>query len=167
MQSTQLGRQGVLSSPFQTRPLQSRPKRASLKTSAFFTKTRVKEDKTTTKTIDKASEYKKRQGFGGIISAFDFAEVRSKNDAELLYEAKYGKLNGGKMSRDQYMALRRKVGGTAKDFWKTNIDVVGEYTDKGWVDKNSTSSSVPALPFLVVTVLALFGTVFFVISQTS
>lgn len=48
-------------------------------------------------------------GLGSFISALDFAEVRSKSDAALLYEAKYGKLNNGKMSREQYQALRRKV----------------------------------------------------------
>ena len=42
-------------------------------------------------------------------------QVRSKSDAELLYEAKYGKRGAdGKMSREQYAALRRRVGGTAK-----------------------------------------------------
>jgi hypothetical protein len=37
-------------------------------------------------------------------------------DAELLYEAKYGDRseNGGKMSREQYRALRRKIGGTGE-----------------------------------------------------
>jgi hypothetical protein len=42
-------------------------------------------------------------------------QVRSKSDAELLYEAKYGRRDAsGKMSREQYAALRRRVGGTAK-----------------------------------------------------
>lgn len=42
-------------------------------------------------------------------------QTRSKRDAELLYEAKYGKRGSdGKMSREQYAALRRRVGGTAK-----------------------------------------------------
>jgi hypothetical protein len=37
------------------------------------------------------------------ISALDFAEVRSKRDAELLYEAKYGpRGEDGKMTREQY-----------------------------------------------------------------
>ena len=53
------------------------------------------------------------------ISALDFAETRSKRDAELLYEAKYGERGpDGKMTREQYQALRRKIGGTAKDYWK-------------------------------------------------
>lgn len=49
--------------------------------------------------------------FGGFMGAMDFAEVRSQSDAELLYDAKYGKLKDGKMSREQYNALRRKVSG--------------------------------------------------------
>jgi hypothetical protein len=37
------------------------------------------------------------------ISALDFAEVRSKSDADLLYEAKYGKRGAdGKMTKEQY-----------------------------------------------------------------
>jgi hypothetical protein len=115
-------------------------------------------------TPSKADEYKRRQGLGGIIGAFDFAEVRSQSDAELLYDAKYGKLQGGRMTAEQAAALRRKVGGTARDFWKTSVDVVGEYTDKGYVD--DTSTAVPALPLLVGVVLALFGTVAYVVSQT-
>lgn len=36
-------------------------------------------------------------------------------DAELLYEAKYGKRGvDGKMTREQYQALRRRVGGTGE-----------------------------------------------------
>lgn len=35
--------------------------------------------KVVVKSDDKAAEYKKRQGLGGIVSAFDFAEVRSKS----------------------------------------------------------------------------------------
>ena len=45
----------------------------------------------------------------------DFSAPRSKRDADLLYEAKYGtRGEDGKMSREQYGALRRKIGGTAK-----------------------------------------------------
>eukprot|EP00890_Picochlorum_soloecismus_P000304 jgi/Picsp_1/1274/NSC_04755-R1_protein len=115
--------------------------------------------------VDKAAEYKKRQGLGGVISAFDFAEVRSKNDAELLYEAKYGKLKDGKMTREQYMALRRKIGGTAKDFWKDSVDVVGEYTDKGYVSQDV--EPVKGLPFLLFTVFSLFVATGVVVMQTS
>lgn len=32
-------------------------------------------------------------------------------------------------------AMKRKINGTARDFWKDWVDVKGEYTDKGYVDK--------------------------------
>lgn len=58
---------------------------------------------------------RKENTFSQTISALDFAAPRSKQDADLLYEAKYGKRGeDGKMTREQYQALRRKIGGTAK-----------------------------------------------------
>jgi len=117
-------------------------------------------------TVDKASEYKKRQGvFGSVIGSFDFAEVRSKSDAELLYDAKYGKLKDGKMTREQYGALRRKIGGTAKDYWKDWVEVKGEYTDKGYVSEST--NEVVGLPFLISVVVALLGTLGYVVSATA
>lgn len=45
--------------------------------------------------------------FSNFVNAIDFAQVRSKDDARLLYEAKYGERKpDGKMSREQYYALR-------------------------------------------------------------
>ena len=131
------------------------------------TKDTVTTTKKTTKKIDKAAEYKRQES---VLSAFDFSTARSKSDAELLYEARYGNLGkDGKMSREQYQALRRKIGGTAKDYWKTWIDVDGKYVDKGYVAKDaaSTASNVPALPFLIGIVVALFGTLGYVVAQTS
>lgn len=45
----------------------------------------------------------------------------------------------------------------------------GEYAEKGYVarDRSSTASSVPALPFLVGVVLALFAATAYVVSATS
>eukprot|EP00889_Picochlorum_renovo_P002760 jgi/Picre1/29790/NNA_005172.t1 len=118
------------------------------------------------KNVDKAAEYEKRRGpLGSIVGAFDFSEVRSKSDAELLYDARYGKLEDGKMSRAQYQALRRKIGGTAKDYWKDWVDVKGEYTDKGYVSDDT--NQVVGLPFLVAVVLAVLGTAGYVVSQTN
>ncbi len=117
--------------------------------------------------MDKAAMYEKKRGsLNRIVGSFDLAEVRSKSDAELLYDAKYGKLKDGKMSPEQYAALRRKIGGTAKDYWKDWIEVKGEYTDKGYVAKGEeTSTNVPALGFLVFVVVALLGTTAAVVTQ--
>ncbi|KAL4451446.1 hypothetical protein ABPG77_009518 [Micractinium sp. CCAP 211/92] len=123
------------------------------------------------KVEDKAAEYEKRRsGLSRVIGALDFAEVRSKSDAELLYEAKYGKRgDNGKLTAEQAAALRRRVVGTKKDYWKDWVDVKGEYAEKGYVarDRSSTASSVPALPFLVGVVLALFAATAYVVAATS
>lgn len=127
---------------------------------ASSTKTTKKSSK-----VDKAALYEKKRGsLNRIVGSFDLAEVRSKSDAELLYDAKYGKLQGGKMSREQYGALRRKIGGTAKDYWKDWVEVKGEYTDKGYVAKDQ-GTNVPALGFLVIVVVALLGTTAAVVTQ--
>ena len=45
----------------------------------------------------------------------------------------------------------------------------GNYTDKGYVSKepSSLSEGVPGLPFLLGVILALFGALGYVVSQTS
>ena len=80
-------------------------------TKAVTKSTKTATKATSGKKVDKAAEYKKKES---ILSAFDFSTARSKSDAELLYDARYGELKGGKMSPEQYAALRRKIGGTAK-----------------------------------------------------
>ncbi|ESQ44454.1 hypothetical protein EUTSA_v10006268mg [Eutrema salsugineum] len=73
--------------------------------------------------------------FTRLTDALDFSQVRSEKDAELLYEAREATKSGGKMSKEQYGALRRKIGGTYKDFFKSYVEVDGEYVEEGWVDK--------------------------------
>ncbi|KAI5080485.1 hypothetical protein GOP47_0004434 [Adiantum capillus-veneris] len=71
-----------------------------------------------------------------VLEALDFSAVRSQDDAQLLDDARYATNMGEKMSREQYAALRRKIGGTYRDFFKDSIEVEGEFVDEGWVDKS-------------------------------
>lgn len=80
-------------------------------------------------------EPEKDSFFTSITNALDFSAIRSAKDAELLSEAKNTIKDQKRMSAEQYGALKRKVGGTAKSYFKEFIDVQGEYTDEGWVDK--------------------------------
>ena len=63
------------------------------------------------------------------MEAFDFSAARSEEDAILIAKAR-GMKKGQRMTPEQANALRRKVGGTAKDYWKGWVDVKGSYVDK-------------------------------------
>jgi len=105
-------------------------------------------------------------GLSGVIQALDFSAPRSKGDAEILYETKDNWKSGqSKMTREQYAALRRKIGGTYKDYFKDYIEVdVFEktYTKKG----DASTGTVPYLPLLIGVVVAMLGATVVVVAKT-
>ncbi|KAL6977548.1 hypothetical protein U1Q18_026346 [Sarracenia purpurea var. burkii] len=72
---------------------------------------------------EKEDRKKNKQSLFGIVTdALDFSQVRSAEDAQLLEEAREATKSGERMSKEQYGALRRKIGGTYKDFFKSYVD---------------------------------------------
>lgn len=99
------------------------------------------------------------------------ARSQSRKDAQLLQDAKgmFGKGNkkGQKLSPEQEAALRRRIRGTSRDFFKDWIDVEGDFVEQGYVSGKGGAASVPALPFLLAVVVAVLGAAGYVVIQTS
>ncbi|KAK9081188.1 hypothetical protein Syun_030551 [Stephania yunnanensis] len=84
---------------------------------------RAKQDEEKGKKGGSADNNSKKQSlFSSVAEALDFSQVRSAQDAELLEEAREATRSGKMMNREQYGALRRKIGGTYKDFFKSYVD---------------------------------------------
>lgn len=98
------------------------------------------------------------------LSAVNFEED-IKADRGLLSAAKrMGK--GDKMTREQYGALKRKVGGTKGGFFGENIFAKGEYLDKGYEVRAEEEPSQPlASGFLYAVLLAVLATTVYVFIQ--
>jgi hypothetical protein len=59
-------------------------------------------------------------------------------------------------------AARPRRAGTASNYFKSFVDVKGDYTDKGYVAPASTAG----LPFLVATIVGMLVVVGVVVSRT-
>jgi len=94
---------------------------------------RVKKQREMTK---KKFEAKEKGGLSlfvfNALSAVNFEEDIEADRGLLAQAKRMGK--GDKMSREQYGALQRKVGGTKGGFFGENIFAKGEYLDKGYVE---------------------------------
>ena len=101
-----------------------------------------------------------------ILEAFDFSQARSQGDAELIARAR-GMRDGQKMSPEQYAALRRKIGGTAKDYWKGWVEVKGANVDRGYVVSADEATGLPpAAGLLALTLVGMLTVVGVVVQRT-
>lgn len=138
-------------------------RRTSVAPAALFGKkaaVAVKEPETKTKA--------KQSVLSQTLNAFDFTSTRSEKDADLLYEAKYGKRGeDGRMTPEQYQALRRKVIGTSKDFFKSWVEEDQVKNIKTYYKPTEAAGTVPYLPFLVGVIVAMLATTVLVVVKTS
>ncbi|KXZ44719.1 hypothetical protein GPECTOR_63g45 [Gonium pectorale] len=151
-----------------------RPRRAVATPSALFKKQAavVVEDKPSKSVKKQAAPEEKprpKQGaFSQALNALDFTSTRSQKDADLLYEAKYGQRgDDGRMTPAQYQALRRKVIGTARDYWKDWVEEEQVKTVKTYYKPEDAGGTVPYLGVLVGIVVAMLATTVLVVVQTS
>lgn len=64
-------------------------------------------------------------------------------------------------------ALRRKVIGTAKDYWKDWVEDEADKNIKTYYKPQEAGGSVPYLPFLVGVIVAMLATTVVVVMQTA
>ena len=84
-------------------------------------------------------------------------------------QSSYKNKKGAKLTKQQETALRMRIKGTARDFFKAGIvQYQGKYVESGWTDKktvsNTNSSSLVGVGVALVGILA---TLVLVVSQTS
>tara|TARA_B110000977_G_scaffold201576_2_gene296968 strand:+ start:21836 stop:22519 length:684 start_codon:yes stop_codon:yes gene_type:complete len=98
------------------------------------------------------------------LSAVNFEEDIEADRGLLKAAKRMGK--GEQMSREQYNALQRKVGGTKGGFFGENIFAKGEYLDKGYVE-TAEEQPVEVLggPFLGLVLVGVLATTVYVVIQ--
>lgn len=126
---------------------------------------RVKKQREMTK---KKFEAKEKGGLSlfmfNALSAVNFEEDIEADRGLLAQAKRMGK--GDKMSREQYGALQRKVGGTKGGFFGENVFAKGEYLDKGYVETaEERPTEVVAKPFLALVLVGVLATTAFVVQQ--
>ena len=126
---------------------------------------RVKKQREMTK---KKFEAKEKGGISlfmfNALSAVNFEEDIEADRGLLAQAKKMGK--GDKMSREQYGALQRKVGGTKGGFFGENVFAKGEYLDKGYVETAEEQPvEVVAKPFLALVLVGVLATTVYVVQQ--
>ena len=126
---------------------------------------RVKKQREMTK---KKFEAKEKGGLSlfvfNALSAVNFEEDIEADRGLLAQAKRMGK--GDKMSREQYGALQRKVGGTKGGFFGENIFAKGEYLDKGYVETaEEQPAEVVAKPFLALVLVGVLATTAYVVQQ--
>jgi hypothetical protein len=85
------------------------------------------------------------------------AKNRGAQDRRALAEARNLK-KGQRMSPEAEAALTRKVGGTARDYFKDYVEVEGKYIEGGWTDGAATSNGTGAVAALGgLTLLAVLA----------
>ncbi|KAJ9516484.1 hypothetical protein QJQ45_011165 [Haematococcus lacustris] len=87
-----------------------------------------------------------------VVQALDFSQPRSRKDADLLWETKQN------WKKDK--ALRRKIGGTYKDYFKEYVEE--ERVENTYYKPSDSTGTVPYLPLLVGVLLAMLGTTVYV-----
>jgi len=108
----------------------------------------------------------------GGVSLFVFKALSAVNfeedivaDRGLLRDAKRI-AKGDKMSREQYNALQRKVGGTKGGFFGENVFAKGEYLDKGYVERaEEAPTAVVGGGFLGLVLVGVLATTAYVVVQ--
>jgi hypothetical protein len=126
---------------------------------------RVKKQREMTK---KKFEAKEKGGLSlfmfNALSAVNFEEDIEADRGLLAQAKRMGK--GDKMSREQYGALQRKVGGTKGGFFGENVFAKGEYLDKGYVETAEEQPvEVVAKPFLALVLVGVLATTVYVVQQ--